>query len=403
VHALKLNKVVIGITGCIAAYKTAQLVRLLVQAGVEVRVVMTPSAQQFIGATTFQALSGHPIYLDPWDSRIPNQMPHIELSRWADLILIAPCTAETLAKLAHGQADNLLTTLCLARDIPLWVAPAMNRQMWNHPATQRNIKQLETDGVRILGPATGLQACGEEGDGRMLEADDLFSACRGFGLAPVFLGKKIIITAGPTFEALDTVRGLTNQSSGKMGFAVAEAAVQAGAKEVILVSGPVSRHTPLGVQRINVQSAQEMHDTVHQYLSHTDFFFGVAAVSDYRAKNVLAHKLKRETQSSMHTEWIANPDILASVAQHIDAPFCIGFAAESESMLEHAQHKRQRKGVPLLAANQVQEAIAQDENTLTLLDDNGIHLLPRAPKWKLAQQLILHTAHLYSLLHTQEL
>lgn len=388
------KKIVIGITGGVAAYKTAQLIRLLVQAHIEVRVVMTPSAHQFIGATTLQALSGHVVYSDPWDTRIPNQMPHIELSRWADLILIAPCTAETLAKLAQGHADNLLTTLCLARDIPLWVAPAMNKQMWHHPATQRNIQQLSHDGVTILGPASGVQACGEEGDGRMLEPEQLFSLLEGFALPKRLTGKKVMITAGPTFEPIDTVRGLTNQSSGKMGFALAEAAVQAGAKEVILVAGPVTRPTPFSVTRLNVKTAQEMYECVHKHLLGTDFFFGVAAVTDYRAKEVISHKLKREQHATMHTEWIANPDILASVVQSQNPPFCIGFAAESESLLEHAQHKRQRKNVPLLAANHVQEAMSQDESSLVLLDDYGIHPLPRAPKLHLAQQLIMHAIKL---------
>jgi len=390
----QLKRIVLGITGCIAAYKSAQLVRLLVQAGVEVRVVMTPSAERFIGATTLQALSGHPVYTSLWDERIDNQMAHIELSRWADLILIAPATSDILAKLAHGHADSLLTTLCLARDIPLWVAPAMNKQMWSHPATQRNIRQLETDNVHILGPDAGLQACGEDGDGRMLEPEDLFAALENFGMPPVFMNKKIMVTAGPTFEALDTVRGLTNQSSGKMGFAIAEAAVHAGASEVILVSGPVSLPTPFGVQRIDIQSAQQMLETVHEHLNHTDFFFSVAAVSDYRPATLLDYKLKRENNSTMTTEWIANPDILANVVSSENPPFCIGFAAESESLLTNAEHKRQRKGVPLLAANWLQDAIQSDNNTLILIDKNGQHPLTHAPKKELARQLILHAVQL---------
>jgi phosphopantothenoylcysteine decarboxylase / phosphopantothenate---cysteine ligase len=389
-----LKRLVIGVTGCIAAYKVAPLIRLLTQAGVEVRVVMTEAAQQFVGAATFQALSGHPVYTDLWDTRVPNQMAHIELAQWADLILIAPATADILAKLAHGHADSLLSTLALARRSPLWVAPAMNQQMWSQAPTQRNIQCLQQDGIRVLGPASGIQACGDEGEGRLLEPEDLYAALEGFGMPAVFLGKKIVMTAGPTFEALDTVRGLTNQSSGKMGFAIAQASVQAGAREVIVVSGPSSCPTPLGVQRISVTHAEEMLAAVKASLHGADFFWGVAAVTDYRPAQRFDHKMKRETQQAFSTEWVANPDILAFVAQGEAPPFCVGFAAESESLLEHATHKRQRKGVPLLVANHVQEAIQSDENSLLLLDDEGTHILERASKKSLARQLVLHAARL---------
>ncbi|MES2205670.1 MAG: bifunctional phosphopantothenoylcysteine decarboxylase/phosphopantothenate--cysteine ligase CoaBC [Pseudomonadota bacterium] len=397
-HSLK--NIVIGVTGCVAAYKTAHLIRLLVQAGVNVRVVMTHSAAHFVGEATFQALSGHPVYSSLWDTRIDNQMAHIELARWADLILIAPATADIMAKLAHGQSDSLLTTLCLARHADLWIAPAMNQHMWNHPATQRNAQQLQADGISLLGPAKGLQACGDDGDGRMIEPETIFSALQGFGVPQVLKGKKVIVTAGPTFEALDTVRGLTNKSSGKMGFAIAEAAIYAGAQNVILVSGSsVSLPTPIGVQRINTVSAQEMFDAVHQHLDHTDFFFSVAAVSDYKSATTLTHKVKRENNKEMTTQWVANPDILASVVQSPNPPFCIGFAAESESLIHNAEQKRQRKGVPLLAANWIHEAVQNDTNTLILIDADGIHPLPSSSKTNLARQLVLYAAQLEQKLH----
>ena len=323
---LRGKRVLLGLTGGVAAYKAAELCRLFVKAGVDVQVVMTEAACHFITPVTLQALSGKTVYLDLWDVRVSNNMAHIDLSRDRDLIVVAPASADFLAKLAQGRADDLLSTLCLARQCPLYVAPAMNRQMWESPATQRNVAQLATDGIGLLGPDQGEQACGENGMGRMLEAERIFSdVISAFG-PKALAGKRVLITAGPTFEAIDAVRGITNMSSGKMGFAVAQAAAEAGA-EVLLVAGPCALPTPAGVARTDVLSGREMHREVLAKAAQSDIFIGVAAVADYHVTNVCDHKLKK-ANGKPHIELEENPDILAAVAVLPGAPFCVGFAAE---------------------------------------------------------------------------
>ena len=382
--------VLLGITGGIAAYKSAELTRLLAKAGYQVQVVMTDAATEFVGPVTFQALSGRPVFTNQWDSRIGNGMPHIDLSRNADAILIAPASADFIRKLAHGAADDLLSLLCSARDCPLLLAPAMNRQMWENPANQRNIELLRQDGILILGPGCGEQACGETGDGRMLEPEELFELLDNFFAPKLLAGKRVVMTAGPTFEPIDAVRGITNSSSGKMGYAIARAAIAAGA-DVTLVSGPSAQATPRGARRINVQSAQEMLQAVLQHIGTADIFIGVAAVADYAVKNRSEHKIKK-SEADLTIELTPNPDILATVASLPAAPFCVGFAAESQNLLQYADEKRRRKKIPLLAANLVQSALGADDNELILLDDAGQHPLPRAAKQALAQQLIRHLA-----------
>lgn len=384
------KRILLGLTGGIAAYKAAELARLLVKAGADVQVVMTSAACGFVTPSTMQALSGKPVFTDMWDGRVPNGMGHIELSRDRDLILVAPASANFLAKLANGLADELLSTLCLARRCPLAVAPAMNVEMWNHAATQRNVAQLRADGIAVLGPASGDQACGETGMGRMLEASELYAeAVR--ALAPKILkGKRVLVTAGPTYEPIDTVRGITNQSSGKMGYAVAQAAAEAGA-QVTLVSGPTALPNPPAVERINVVTAREMYDAVTAHAKHTDVLIAVAAVADYHVVDARGQKIKRGS-GNLKIELAPNPDILGTVAGGRNAPFCVGFAAETENLRAHAQEKRHKKKIPLLAANLAQEAFGQDDNALTLFDDAGEHALARAPKIVLARQLVAHIA-----------
>ena len=387
------RRILLGVTGGIAAYKAAELVRRLAERDIEVHVVMTESACGFITPATMQALSGHPVYMDMWDARIRDSMAHIELSRDKDLVLIAPATADFMAKLAHGLADDLLSTLCLARDCRLAVAPAMNRQMWEHAATQRNIEMLRGDGTEILGPASGGQACGEVGMGRMLEASEIAEAVAAL-LAPKSLsGVRMLITAGPTFEPLDAVRGITNKSSGKMGYSVARAAVEAGAK-VTLVSGPTGLRAPAQVDRIDVVSADDMLAAVKKQVAQADVFVSVAAVADYRPAKVSEQKIKK-SDAAMTIELVPNTDILAYVAALPKPPFCVGFAAESEKLAEYAEDKRRRKKLPLLAANLAQHAIGADDNEVTLFDDEGAHKLPRAPKETVARQLVAHIAKLY--------
>lgn len=380
----------LGLTGGVAAYKAAELCRLFVKAGVDVQVVMTESATRFITPVTLQALSGKPVYTDMWDARIANNMAHIDLSRDRDLMLVAPATANFMAKLVHGFADDLLSTLCLARETPLYLAPAMNRQMWEHPATQRNVQQLRADNVHLLGPDQGDQACGETGFGRMLEPEELYEriVCA-FG-NKLLVGKHVLITAGPTFEPIDTVRGITNLSSGKMGFAVAQAAIEAGA-QVTLVAGPTSLPTPSGVRRIDVVTAREMHAAAMANAPQSDVFIAVAAVADYHVVNISDRKLKK-TNGTPHIELGENPDILAEVAALPNCPYCVGFAAESENLHEYAQAKRQRKKIPLLAANLAQEAFGRDDNALTLFHDEGVTELPRASKLDLARALMREVA-----------
>jgi phosphopantothenoylcysteine decarboxylase/phosphopantothenate--cysteine ligase len=387
------KRIVLGVTGGIAAYKAAELVRLLGKQGAEVQVAMTEGATHFVTATTFQALSGKPVYLDQWDARMPNAMAHIDLSRQADLILVAPASADFLARIAHGLADDLLATMVLARDCPLLVAPAMNRQMWENPATQRNVTQLQADGVQILGPASGEQACGEVGAGRMLEPEEILEEVIAFFAPKVLAGRKVLITAGPTFEAIDPVRGITNLSSGRMGYAVARAARQAGA-QVTLVSGPVAFSAPQGVDRVNVRSALDMHAEVMVRAAAADIFIGVAAVADYRVANAAGHKLKKDNGGIPPIELVENPDILAEVAAMSGGPFCVGFAAESRNLEEYAQTKRRKKNIPLIAGNLIQDGFGGDDNRLVLFDEAGVHPLTPAPKSVLARQLIEHIAHL---------
>lgn len=393
------KKILLGITGGIAAYKAAELVRLLVKTGIDVQVVMTSAACQFITPVTMQALSGKPVFIDMWDSSISNGMPHIELSRNADAILVAPASADFLAKLVHGRADDLLSTLCLARDCPLLVAPAMNKQMWEAPATQRNIAQLNADQVTILGPASGEQACGEVGLGRMLEAEDLLSLVNAHLTPKILSGKKVLITAGATLEMIDPVRAITNLSSGKMGYALATAAHNMGA-EVTLISGETSLAAPLGVNRINAKSAETMYQAVMQNiatqkLDTTDIFISVAAVADYSVVQTSAQKIKK-SEASLTLDLKRNKDILAEVASLPNAPFCVGFAAESEKLVEHASQKRLAKKLPLIVANLISESMGQDEANITLVDDLGIHPLPRADKSTLAHEILSHICNMMS-------
>ncbi|MBX9903334.1 MAG: bifunctional phosphopantothenoylcysteine decarboxylase/phosphopantothenate--cysteine ligase CoaBC [Burkholderiales bacterium] len=387
------KKVLLGLTGGVAAYKAAELVRRLGDHGIEVQVVMTKAACGFITPATLQALSGHPVYTDMWDGRIANGMPHIELSRDKQVIVVAPATADFLAKAALGLADDLLSTLCLARDCPLIVAPAMNRQMWEHPATRRNVAQLKRDGVIVLGPDSGDQACGETGMGRMLEADELAEAISGFLEPKTLSGKRVLMTAGPTFEPIDAVRGITNRSSGKMGYALARAAIAAGA-EVTLVSGPVSLAAPVGAIMERVQTAAEMFDAVKKHAAKADIFIGVAAVADYRVSAPRKHKIKKTDEAGLKLSFVPNPDILGWIASRPKPPFCVGFAAESRNLDAYADEKRRRKKVKLMIANLAQSAIGADDNEVSLLDDAGTHRLPRAPKDIVARQIVAHIAAL---------
>lgn len=381
------KSILLGVTGGIAAYKVATLLRLLMKQGYAVQVVMTEAACQFITPTTMQALSGRPVLSNQWDGT-PNGMAHIHVGRAADAIIIAPASADFIAKLAHGLADDLLATLCLARDCPLLIAPAMNKQMWHNAATQRNLAQLAADGVTILGPATGAQACGETGIGRMLEAEALAEQIQAFFQPKILSGKRMLLTAGPTYEAIDAVRGITNRSSGKMGYAIAQAAQQLGAS-VTLISGPTALVTPFGVEKIAVTSAAEMFAAVQQHVSAADIFIGVAAVADYRVAHASEQKIKKDG-GSLTLELIPNPDILAWVAALPKPPFCVGFAAESENLQAYARAKRQAKKLPLLVANLAQDAIGAEDNAVILFDDAGEHPLPRADKLTVAHSLLLH-------------
>ncbi len=387
------SHIVLGISGGIAAYKSAELLRLLMKQGLSVQVAMTEAACHFITPTTMQGLSGKPVYTSQWDERMPNSMAHINLGRWAGAIVIAPASADFIAKLALGLADDLLSTLCLARNCPLFIAPAMNREMWQNKATQRNIAQLVADGVQVLGPDCGVQACGEEGMGRMLEPEQLAEYIMASFKPKLLSGKKILITAGPTYEAIDAVRGITNQSSGKMGYAIAQAAQESGA-EVVLVSGPTALATPLHATRIDVRSAAQMHDAVMQHVAACDIFIAVAAVADYRVAKVSEQKIKKSS-APLTLELVPNPDILAHVAGLENPPYCVGFAAESENLLEYAEQKRRAKKLPLLVGNIAQRAIGRDDNELIMFDEAGIHPLPRTDKLTLARQLIQHIAQRY--------
>jgi phosphopantothenoylcysteine decarboxylase / phosphopantothenate---cysteine ligase len=386
--------IVLGLSGGIACYKAAELTRALVKAGATVQVVMTQAAEQFITAVTLQALSGRPVFTNQWDSRpaadIANNMAHINLTREADAVLVAPASADFMAKLLHGRADDLLSLMCLARPLascPLLLAPAMNREMWAHPATQRNATQLRADGATLFGPGSGDQACGEVGDGRMLEPEELLEDVIAFFQPKALLGQRVLITAGATFEPIDPVRGLTNLSSGKMGFAVARAAAEAGA-DVTLVAGVVHLPTPRGVRRIDVRTAQQMFDAVMPLAAHNDVFVATAAVADWRPAATSAQKIKKDKNNATPMlDFVENPDILASVARLPQAPYCVGFAAESHDLLHHAREKLERKGVPLIVANLGPATFGQDDNTLTLVDAQGHRELTRADKLTLARQL----------------
>ncbi len=390
---LRGKRIALGITGGIAAYKSAELIRLLIKQGASVQVAMTEAATHFVTPTTFQALSGNRVFIDQWDTSAANSMAHINFSREADVLLVAPASANFLAKVVHGIADNLLTTLTLARNCPLLVAPAMNREMWSNPATQRNIATLRGDGVTVLGPATGEQACGEIGDGRMIEPEEILEELIAHFQPKLLKGCKVLMTAGPTFEAIDPVRGITNLSSGKMGFAIARAAHEAGA-EVTLVSGPVSLPTPSGVKRIDVTSALEMHAEVMKLAAAQTVFIGVAAVADYRPKNAYAQKAKKDGAPPPLIELVQNPDILAEVAALPHPPLCVGFAAETQNLADYADKKRRAKKIPLIAGNLIQDGFGGDDNTLILFDDNGQQPLTPAPKLQLARQLIARIAAL---------
>ena len=387
--------IVLGLSGGIACYKSAELVRELVKAGATVQVVMTAAAEAFITPVTLQALSNRPVYSNQWDAREANNMAHINLSREADAVLVAPASADFLAKLVQGRADDLLSLLCLARPIervPLLVAPAMNREMWAHPATQRNVAQLRLDGATLLGPDAGDQACGEIGDGRMLEAEALCEELIAFFQPKLLAGRQVLITAGPTFEAIDPVRGITNLSSGKMGFALARAAREAGA-EVTLVAGPVHLRTPRGVRRIDVQTARQMHDAVLPEAPGHDIFIATAAVADWRPVAAAEHKLKKDGSGRPPAfEMTENPDILATVARLPGAPYCVGFAAESHDVARHAREKRLRKQVPLIVGNLGPATFGLDQNTLLLVDEHGERELPTSDKLTLARDLIREIA-----------
>lgn len=381
---------VLGITGGIAAYKAAELLRLLIKQNFEVQVVMTEAACHFITPTTMQGLSGKTVFTDQWDTSVQNGMAHINLSRAADAIVIAPASADFIAKLAHGLADDLLSAMCLARACPLIIAPAMNREMWANAATQRNVALLLTDGVQVLGPDSGVQACGEEGAGRMREAAQLAQDIAAFFQPKLLSGKKILVTAGPTYEAIDTVRGITNRSSGKMGYAIAQAAHELGA-QVMLISGPTSLAKPHGVQSVDVQSAEQMFEAVKRHAGNCDIFIGVAAVADYRVAQPRTQKMKKSTDN-LTLELVPNPDILGYVASLANPPYCVGFAAESENLAEYAEQKRRAKKLPLLVGNLVQQAVGSDDNELVLFEDSGSQTLPRAGKLALARLLMQHIA-----------
>ena len=381
------KRIVLGLSGGIACYKSADLVRRLIEHGATVDVVMTEAATRFITPVTMQALSGRPVFVDVWDARIPNNMPHIDLSRGADAILIAPASADFMAKLVQGRADDLLSTLCLARACPLLVAPAMNVEMWLQAPTQRNVAQLLQDGVSVLGPGSGSQACGETGDGRMFESAQLVAEMIGFFQPKSLLGKRVLITAGPTIEPIDPVRVITNRSSGKTGYAIAKAAWEAGA-EVTLISGPTALMTPHGVARIDVESAQQMHDAVMSHVAGQDIFIAVAAVADWRVDNVSTDKIKKNGTLTPELNFVANPDILATVAQLPDAPWCVGFAAETERLSEFAHEKRLRKGIPMLIGNLAQHVMDADHTTVSIFDENGEHPLPSNAKSDVARQII---------------
>ncbi|KAA0069591.1 bifunctional phosphopantothenoylcysteine decarboxylase/phosphopantothenate--cysteine ligase CoaBC [Rhodanobacter sp. T12-5] len=395
--SLAQRRILLGVSGGIAAYKSCELVRRLRDLAAEVRVVMTEGATHFVSPTTFQALSGQPVRVSLWDAQAEAAMGHIELARWAERILVAPASADLLARLAHGMADDLLTTLCLASAAPLYLAPAMNQQMWAHPAVQANIATLRQHGAQLLGPAVGDQACGDVGSGRMLEPLELRDALvASFGDRSL-AGLKVVVSAGPTHEDIDPVRFIGNRSSGQMGFSVAAAAAQAGAV-VTLVAGPVSLATPSGVaRRIDVRSAVQMHEAVLAAAAQADIYIGAAAVGDYRPQEVSAQKLKKRDGADLVLQLSENPDILASLSAQTAHPFLVGFAAETHDVASYAQGKLRHKRLDMIAANQVGGGLGFEaaDNALTLYWADGSVELPRAAKAELARQLITRVAERY--------
>ena len=396
---LQNKHIVLGLTGGIACYKAAELCRVLIKQGASVQVVMTESATQFITAVTMQALSNRPVFVSQWDAREPNNMAHINLSREADAILVAPASADFMAKLLHGRADDLLSLMCLARqvsEVPLILAPAMNREMWINPATQRNVAQLTQDGALVLDVGQGDQACGETGDGRMLEPEEIVQDLIAAFQPKLLAGRKVLVTAGPTYEAIDPVRGITNLSSGKMGFAIARAAHEAGA-EVTVIAGPVHLPTPRGVTRVDVRSAQDMHGAVLSQVKEASVFVATAAVADWRVAHVADQKIKKTAKGDTpELQFTENPDILGEVAKSARAQsgelFCVGFAAESHDLQKHAQAKREKKGVPLLVGNIGPATFGSDENALLLVDAKGTQEVPQANKLALARKLVAEIA-----------
>ena len=396
---LQNKHIVLGLTGGIACYKAAELCRALIKQGASVQVVMTESATQFITAVTMQALSNRPVFVSQWDAREPNNMAHINLSREANAILVAPASADFMAKLLHGRADDLLSLMCLARpvsEVPLILAPAMNREMWINPATQRNVTQLTQDGALVLDVGQGDQACGETGDGRMLEPEEIVQDLIAAFQPKLLAGRKVLVTAGPTYEAIDPVRGITNLSSGKMGFAIARAAHEAGA-EVTVIAGPVHLPTPRGVTRLDVRSAQDMHGAVLSQVKEASVFVATAAVADWRVAHVADQKIKKTAKGDApELQFTENPDILGEVAKSARAQsgalFCVGFAAESHDLQKHAQAKREKKGVPLLVGNIGPATFGSDENALLLVDAQGTQEVPQANKLALARKLVAEIA-----------
>ena len=397
-----MKHILLGISGGIAAYKSAELVRLLRKQGLRVSVVMTDGAKEFITPLTLATLSGEPVYDSLWDNRsgTDSNIAHINLSREADAMLIAPCTANVMAKIAHGISDDLLTNLVLARDpakCPLAIAPAMNVQMWGNPATQRNLAQIRADGIHIFGPANGEQACGEIGDGRMIEPTEILSLLPRLFTPQVLAGKRVLLTAGPTFEAIDPVRGITNHSSGKMGYALAQAAVNAGA-HVTLISGKTALPAPFGVTRIDVQSADDMLAACQAQLDGQDIFIAVAAVADWKVAQVATQKIKKASADDVPSlNFVQTPDILATIAAQPNAPFCVGFAAESENVIEYAQAKRLKKNIPLIIANQGPSTFGSEYNQASLISENGVQALQKMRKDDLAPLLIQAIAEQFAL------
>ena len=397
-----MKHILLGISGGIAAYKSAELVRLLRKQGLRVSVVMTEGAKEFITPLTLATLSGEPVYDSLWDNRsgTDSNIAHINLSREADAMLIAPCTANVMAKIAHGISDDLLTNLVLARDpakCPLAIAPAMNVQMWGNPATQRNLAQIRADGIHIFGPANGEQACGEIGDGRMIEPTEILSLLPRLFTPQVLAGKRVLLTAGPTFEAIDPVRGITNHSSGKMGYALAQAAVNAGA-HVTLISGKTALPAPFGVTRIDVQSADDMLAACQAQLDGQDIFIAVAAVADWKVAQVATQKIKKASTDDVPSlNFVQTPDILATIAAQANAPFCVGFAAESENVIEYAQAKRLKKNIPLIIANQGPSTFGSEYNQASLISENGVQALQKMRKDDLAPLLIQAIAEQFAL------